>query len=95
MPVTGDAIRWSCLKKKREVPTVDVLSHFLVPEMKILSDSEKTKLLSKFGINENQLPKMPSGDQAAMALKAVPGNVIRIERDDGTGKYTTYRVVIE
>ncbi len=83
------------MKKKKEVPTVDVLSHFLVPEMKVLSDSEKSKLLSKFGIDETQLPKMPAKDQAAAALKAVPGNIVRIERDDGTGKYTTYRVVVE
>jgi DNA-directed RNA polymerase I, II, and III subunit RPABC1 len=83
------------LKKKREVPTADVLSHFLVPEMKVLSDAEKGKLFAKFGINEQQLPRMSQGDPEAVALKAVPGNVIRIERDDGTGKYTTYRVVVE
>jgi len=63
--------------------------------MKVLSDSEKSKLLAKFGINEQQLPRMPSQDPEATALKAVPGNIIRIERDDGTGKYTTYRVVVE
>jgi DNA-directed RNA polymerase subunit H (RpoH/RPB5) len=63
--------------------------------MKVISDSEKSKLLSKFGINEEQIPKMLSTDQEAIALKAVPGNVIKIERDDGTGKYTTYRVVVE
>jgi DNA-directed RNA polymerase I, II, and III subunit RPABC1 len=83
------------LKKKKEVPTVDVLSHKLVPEMKILSESEKTKLLQKFSISQSQLPRMFAGDQAAVALKAVPGNIIRIERDDGTGKYTTYRVVVD
>ncbi|MFZ5500444.1 MAG: hypothetical protein ACOY58_00820, partial [Candidatus Micrarchaeota archaeon] len=38
---TGNAIRWSCLKRKKEVPTADVLSHFLVPEMKVISDAEK------------------------------------------------------
>lgn len=83
------------MKKKREVPTADVLSHFLVPEMKVLSDADKGKLFAKFGINEQQLPRMSQGDPEAVALKAVPGNVIRIERDDGTGKYTTYRVVVE
>ncbi len=87
--------RWSCLKKKREVPTADVLSHFLVPEMKILSDSEKAKLYAKFGIDEHKLPRITSKDPEVVALKAVLGNVIRIERDDGTGKYTTYRVVVE
>jgi DNA-directed RNA polymerase subunit H (RpoH/RPB5) len=82
------------LKKKREVPTADVLSHFLVPQMKVLSDSEKSKLFSKFGIDEHKLPRVPSKDPTVAALKAVVGNVIRIERDDGTGKYTTYRVVV-
>ncbi len=83
------------MKRKKEVPTVDILSHFLVPEMKVVSDSEKSKLLAKFGIDESQLPKMSSRDPEAVVLKAVPGNVVKIERDDGTGKYTTYRVVVE
>ncbi|MDD5171927.1 MAG: DNA-directed RNA polymerase subunit RpoH/Rpb5 C-terminal domain-containing protein [Candidatus ainarchaeum sp.] len=83
------------MKKKPSVSTVDVLSHMLVPEMKVIGDAEKTKLLSKFGINETQLPRISSRDPAAVALKAVPGNIIRIDRNDGTGKYTTYRVVVE
>lgn len=83
------------MKKKREVPTADVLSHFLVPQMKVLGGAEKAKLFSKFGIDDRKLPRMPARDPAAAALKAVPGDVIRIERDDGTGKYTTYRVVVE
>lgn len=63
--------------------------------MKVLSESEKAKFLAKYGINERQLPRMSSKDQEAAALKAVPGSVIRIDRDDGTGKYTTYRIVVE
>jgi len=83
------------LKKKREVPTVDVLSHKLVPEMKIIGEAEKTKLLNKYGINEQQLPKILATDQAAVALTAKAGDVIRCERNDGTGKYTAYRIVTE
>ncbi|MEW6748780.1 MAG: DNA-directed RNA polymerase subunit RpoH/Rpb5 C-terminal domain-containing protein [Candidatus Micrarchaeota archaeon] len=82
------------MKRKKEVPTADVLSHFLVPEMKVISDAEKAKLLEKFGIKDDQLPRMGSDDPAAVALKAVPGNIVRITRNDGTGKYTTYRVVV-
>jgi len=89
------AFRWYCLKKKPSVPTVDVLSHMLASEMKVIGDAEKAKIFTKFGINGDQLPRMSSEDPAAVALKAVPGNVIRIERDDGTGKYTTYRIVTE
>lgn len=83
------------MKRKKEVPTADVLSHFLVPDMKVISDADKAKLLSKFGITEKQLPRMGADDPAATALKAAPGSIVRITRDDGTGKYTTYRVVVE
>lgn len=83
------------MKKKREVPTVDVLSHNLVPEMKVLGEAEKTKLLHRYGINEQQLPKIYSSDPEVTALKAKLGDVVRCERDDGTGKYTSYRIVIE
>lgn len=89
------ALRWSDLKKKANVSTVDVLSHSLVPEMKVIGEAEKTKLLTKFGINSTMLPKMYSTDPSAVALKAAAGDIVKIERDDGTGKYTAYRVVIE
>ena len=81
-------------KKRQKIPSLDVLSHKLTPDMKVLSEGEKTKVLSKYGINENQLPKILSKDPAVVALNAVPGNVIRIQRDDATGKYVAYRVVV-
>ena len=62
--------------------------------MKVLSEGEKTKVLKKYGINEDQFPRILSEDPAVVALKAVPGNVIHIQRDDGTGKYITYRIVV-
>ena len=81
-------------KKKQESTIIDVLSHKLVSEMKILSEAEKAKVLKKYGINEKQLPRMVSTDPAVAALKAEPGNIIKIERDDGTGKYLTFKVVV-
>lgn len=82
-------------KKKKPTISMDVLTHMLVPEMKVLSDGEKTKVLNKYGIDETQLPKILLSDPAAAALKAEAGNLIKIQRNDGTGKYTTYRIVIE
>lgn len=67
----------------------------LVPEMKVLAEGDKSKMLKKFGIDETQLPKIYSSDPAVEALKAKTGDIIKIQRDDGTGKYITYRVVIE
>ncbi|MBN1169800.1 DNA-directed RNA polymerase subunit H [Candidatus Micrarchaeota archaeon] len=81
-------------KKKQESTTIDVLSHKLVSEMKVLTEAEKAKVLKQYGINERQLPRIRSTDPAAAALKAETGNIIRIQRDDGTGKYLTYRVVV-
>jgi DNA-directed RNA polymerase subunit H len=87
---------WCILKKKKKqtVPTLDVLSYFLVPEMKVLSGAEKTKLFNKFGVDEERLPKIFSKDPAVKALGAKAGDVIRIQRDDGTGKHYAYKVVV-
>ncbi|MFH1393535.1 MAG: DNA-directed RNA polymerase subunit RpoH/Rpb5 C-terminal domain-containing protein [Candidatus Micrarchaeota archaeon] len=73
---------------------VDVLAHSLVPEMKILSDAEKTKVLKKYDISEDELPRMPASDPAVLALKATAGDVIRIDRDEPTGKYQCYKLVV-
>jgi len=63
--------------------------------MKILSAAEKTKVLKKFGVDDNSVPKILPTDQVSTALKAKPGDLIRIERNDGTGKYVSYRIVVE
>ena len=89
------AHRWSCLKKKRINSAIDVLTHALVPEMKILSNTDKSKLFTKFSIDDKSLPRMLSGDPSAVALKANVGDVIQIKRNDGTGNYLTYRIVVE
>ena len=82
-------------KKKKKDQTVEVLSHILVPEMKLLSKSEEEKILSQFSINKDQLPRINSDDPAVVCLKAEVGNLIRLSRDEKTGKYVSYRVVIE
>lgn len=90
---------WSCLakkssKKSKKKKTVDVLSHILVPKMDIISESEKGKLLKKYSISEDQLPVIQLNDPAAVALKAEPGDVIRISRNGETGEYLAFRVVV-
>lgn len=82
-------------RKKEEPSTIDVLSHDFVPDMKVLGDAEKAKILKKYGIDDTQLPKVLSSDPTVAALKAKVGDVVRIERDDGTGKYVSYRIVVE
>jgi len=80
--------------KKKPVKTIDVLSHALLPKMEVLSEDEKSKVLKKFSIDENQLPVMFESDPAAMALKASPGDFIKVVRKGETGEYVGYRIVV-
>jgi len=77
--------------KKKEF---SVLQHFLVPKARVLSEEEKKALLEQYGVSEEQLPKMFEDDPVAKALSAKKGNVVEFERDDGTGKYKYYRIVV-
>ena len=79
--------------KKKLVKTIDVLSHSLLPEMDVLSEEEKSKVLKKYSITEAQLPVMLGSDPAAIALKASPGDVVKITRKGETGEYVGYRIV--
>lgn len=71
--------------------TYDVFQHWLVPDQKILTDTEKLLLLCPYYVNQNgearknclflesQLPTIPISDPAMRRLGAVPGNIIRWE----------------
>lgn len=82
--------------KKKQKPEVelDVFGHFLVPKMEIISGSEKKNLLKKYNISEGNLPKMRGNDPAAKKLNAQSGDVVKIEREDPTGKCNYYRLVV-
>lgn len=81
-------------KKQKSDVDLDIFGHFLVPKMELLSETEKKNLLKKYRIAETNLPKMKSSDPAARKLKAEPGDVVRIEREDPTAKYNYYRLVV-
>jgi len=74
--------------------TIDVLKHHLVPKMKIMGEKDKEKLLKKYGIVEKDLPLMLADDPASKALGAEVGDVIEIERNDATGPYKHYRLIV-
>ncbi len=61
--------------------------------MTVLSESEKSKVLKKYGISDHQLPIMFATDPAAIALKAEPGSMIEVKRAGETGEYVSYRIV--
>lgn len=89
---------WWCVlssKKKTKSGVVDVLSYRLVPKMEIVSENVKKQILEKYDLEDfEQLPKFKSDDPSVRALGAKPGDVVKIYREDATGKYVAYRYVV-
>lgn len=67
----------------------------LIPEHKLLSESEAKKVAKEFGIPMEKFPKILESDVQVMALKATSGQLILIHRVDPTGKYNYYRYVVK
>jgi DNA-directed RNA polymerase I, II, and III subunit RPABC1 len=80
--------------KSKAKSDLNVLSYFLVPKMEILSEDAKKKVLEKYKIGESQLPRFRLNDPTVRSLNAKAGDVIRIERQDSTGSYHSYRIVV-
>lgn len=74
----------------------DVMKHDLVPRHELLSDEEARDILTKYGVTPDQLPKIFASDAVARAVRAKPGNIIRIKRKSPTaGEHVAYRYVVE
>jgi DNA-directed RNA polymerase subunit H len=67
----------------------------LIPEHELLSASEAKKITKKYNAPLEKFPKMLESDPQARNLKAKPGNIIVIHREDPTGSYTFYRLVVK
>lgn len=71
-----------------------VLKHELVPKHTILNDEEKKKLLERFNIKPNHLPRILTTDPVVKELGAKEGNVLKIDRKSPvSGTITYYRIV--
>ena len=76
--------------------TFNVLEHMMVPDHRIMEDEEIKALLSTYHLILEQLPKIYHDDPAVKAVKAKPGDVIRIVRESQTaGRAESYRLVIK
>jgi DNA-directed RNA polymerase subunit H (RpoH/RPB5) len=67
----------------------------LIPEHRLLSVADAKKAMKKYGTPLEKFPKMIESDPQAKGLGAKPGNLIAIDREDPTGKYTYYRLVVK
>lgn len=73
----------------------DLFDHELVPEHKVLDTEEKKKILEKYNIAPEQLPKIRAEDPGAMAAGAKEGDIIKITRKSPTaGETKYYRLVV-
>ena len=67
----------------------------LIPEHELLSASEMKKVIKKYNTPLEKFPKILESDPQAKKLGAKPGSLIAISREDPTGKYTYYRLVVK
>ena len=66
--------------------------HILQPKHSILKQEEADKLLVKYNISLTQLPKIKI-DDAALPENVNAGDVIKIERKEGSKSYVYFRVI--
>ena len=78
-------------EKKEE--TKKSIEHILVPKHELCNEEELKKILSKYNIRKQQLPKISIKDPAIAHLGLERGILLKIERKSRTqGKSTFYRI---
>lgn len=67
----------------------------LISEHELLSASDAKKIIKKYDTPLEKFPKLLESDPQAKKLNAKPGSLIAIHRNDPTGTYTYYRLVVK
>ncbi len=61
----------------------------------ILSESEAKKVSAEYSTPIDKFPKILQSDPQVIKIGAKSGQLIRMHREDPTGKYFAYRYVVE
>lgn len=81
-------------KKSDEGTPINIFKSKMVPDSRIMKEEEKKKLMDKYNVSLDQLPKIALNDPVSKSLEAKSGDIIEFERKTqiaGLSKY--YRVV--
>lgn len=74
---------------------VNILEHEMVPKHEVLTPQEQKEVLFRFAVPIEKLPKIFTTDPIVRAIKAKPGDIIRITRRSLTaGEAVYFRAVI-
>ena len=79
---------------------VNIMKHQLVPEHHLLTEKEGEKVLKKYEVTKEQLPKIRKDDPIIRFLERVEGEIPRgriikiIRESEVSGVSESYRVVI-
>jgi len=68
----------------------NILEHILVPKHRVLTESEKIRIKTKYNINDNQFPDISRFDPVAQAIGIRPGEVCEIIRPSKTAISARY-----
>ncbi|MCX8202539.1 MAG: DNA-directed RNA polymerase subunit H [Candidatus Micrarchaeota archaeon] len=68
--------------------------HYLIPKHEILSEEEEKKILEKYNVTKEQLPRIKIDDPAIRHMNPKKGDIIKIYREDKHAKSIYYRVVV-
>lgn len=84
----------SAVEDSANTKSFNVTEHVLVPLHELVSAEDKAKILARYGVQPNQLPRINPQDPAIRHLGVKQGDLIKITRKSQTaGDATFYRIV--